>query len=681
MSTLLLFGGTTEGRELSECLAAHHIPHIVCVATEYGETILSPHPVRTIHCGRMDAAEIRQFIKDHSVYAVVDATHPYADGATKNIRMAADECAVPYMRLKRETRQEVEQETVRYFTSNEECAKALEKLEGNILLTTGTKELLVYCASGNLRSRLYVRILPSLESISACLSQGLIGRQMIAMQGPFSCEMNEAIINQYRITFVVTKKSGRQGGFQEKTEAARNAGIQTFVIGHPQEECGDTFQQVCEKLEAICGQSLTIRSFLWITLVGIGMGNPKQLTREAEQAIAQADILIGADRLLASFPQCPEKKSCYQAGQIIPYLKQVQGRCQGNALIHVVILFSGDTGFYSGCHSVYHALKEEILNERLAASLRILPGISSVACLAACLGERYEDAAIYSLHGKKLCNLARKIKQEEKTFLLMSGAEDMIRLGRTLTETGLTDCKIAAGYQMSYENQKIRVMTPKECCQVTEEGLYTCLVKNPKAVPRLLSPCLTDDALIRGQVPMTKEEVRQVSICKLRLHEKAVVYDIGSGTGSIAVEIAGMSDQIQVYAVEQKKEAIELIRSNQNQFCLDNISIVEAQAPEGLYKLPPATHGFIGGSGGKMKEIIAALYHINPHMRVVANAITIETICEIKELLHLYPVVDKEIIELQVSRAKEAGRYHMMQAENPVWISAFRFTTNPEEKG
>ena len=172
---------------------------------------------------------------------------------------------------------------------------------------------------------------------------------------------------------------------------------------------------------------------------------------------------------------------------------------------------------------------------------------------------------------------------------------------------------------------------------------------------------------------MTKEEIRQVSICKLRLHENAVVYDIGSGTGSIAVEIARMSDEIQVYAVERKKEAIDLIRSNQKKFGLDNISVLEAEAPEGLDKLPAATHAFIGGSGGKMREIIAALYDINPCMQVVINAITIETVCEIKEILCQYPIVNKETVQLQINRAKEAGRYHLMQAENPVWVSSFCF--------
>ena len=152
-----------------------------------------------------------------------------------------------------------------------------------------------------------------------------------------------------------------------------------------------------------------------------------------------------------------------------------------------------------------------------------------------------------------------------------------------------------------------------------------------------------------------------------------MVYDIGSGTGSIAVEIAGLSENIQVFAIEQKEEAVSLIERNREKFQLENIEIVKTKAPEGLSELPIPTHAFIGGSGGRMKEIVSVLYQLNPKMRVVINAISMETICEIKEILSLYPIKNEEIVQLQVSRAKSVGRYHLMQAENPVWICAFHF--------
>ena len=216
--------------------------------------------------------------------------------------------------------------------------------------------------------------------------------------------------------------------------------------------------------------------------------------------------------------------------------------------------------------------------------------------------------------------------------------------------------------------------TPQECCELNREGLYTCFVSNPYATDRQLTHGIADEEFIRDKVPMTKEEIREVSICKLRLHDKAVVYDVGSGTGSVAVETASLSDDIQVYAIERNKEAVSLIKRNQEKFGLQNITVVEGAAPESLSGLPKATHAFIGGSGGRLKDILSVLRQINPEMRVVINAVTMETVCEVKEILSLYDIREEEIVQIQASRARKAGNYHLMQAENPVWICAFRFT-------
>lgn len=678
MKEILIFAGTTEGRKLSECLSAAGIAHTVCVATEYGEIVLKEHSFAKVHRGRMDQEEMKEYIIEGEFSAVVDATHPYAEVVTENIKEAMKDLELPYLRLKRETGAENESGKIRYFENNEACAKALETVEGNILLTTGSKELAVYCSSSEVKSRLYVRVLPGLESLKLCMDQGINGKQILALQGPFTAELNEAILRQYQIKCLVTKKSGRAGGYQEKLEAANRQDIPVFVIGQAKEQKGYSFCEVCQELEAICGQKIRQNNRLEIILAGVGMGSRGSLTREVCDAADRADILLGAERMIAEYQARIEKKPFYTASQIIPYLKEVQERellpCGGN----VVILFSGDSGFYSGCQGLYQALQTEIEEGKLNASVCIMPGISSVAYLAACTKESYQDAAICSMHGKALPNLAGRIRREKKTFLLMSGVRDVNRLGQQLLDAGLEKCTILAGYQLSYPEQQIMVLTPEECCEQKEEGLYTCLIKNPQAVQRELTHGKADAAFIRDKVPMTKEEIREVSICKLKLHKGAVVYDIGSGTGSIAVEIAGLSDDIQVYAVEKKEEAVSLIEKNKEKFWLENIQIVKAKAPEGLSELPVPTHAFIGGSSGRMKEILSVLYQKNPMMRVVINAVSMETICEIKEILTLFPVEKEEIVQMQVSRTRNAGAYHLMQAENPVWICAFNFC---EEKG
>lgn len=673
MKKVLIFAGTTEGRRLSECLADAGILHTVCVATEYGELVLKPHPLAKIHRGRMDREEIGRYIREGDYLAVVDATHPYAGEVTENIRESMRDMDIPYLRLKRETELIYDYEKLTFFQSHEACAKALEQVEGNLLLTTGSKELSAYCASGVLTDRLYVRVLPGVESILLCSEHGIQGRQILALQGPFTTQMNAAIIQQYQIQCLVTKMSGKNGGYQEKLEAAKQAGIPVFVVGQPEKEEGYSYREVCRRLSVICGQEIGSTCQYEIVLAGAGMGSRETLTGEVCQAVEHADILLGAGRLIGEYQPRLEKKAYYTADQIIPYLEALQRAEEDAQTRKVVVLFSGDSGFYSGCQALYRRLQSEITEGRLHGTVRILPGISSVAYLAACLGESYQDASLYSMHGKELPNLAEKSRYQEKLFLLVSGAGDMHKIGRALLEAGLGECRISAGYRLSYPDQKLLTLSPEECLELKEEGLYTCMIRNPHPQRKEVSGTRADSEFLRGKVPMTKEEVRQISISKLRLHHKAVVYDVGSGTGSVAVQIAGLSDDITVYAIEKKEEAASLTEKNREQFRLENIKVIRGEAPVCFAGLPAATHAFIGGSGGNMKRILTALYEMNPCMRIVINAVSMETICELQEVLGEYPVKNEEILQLQVSRIRKTGSYHLMQAENPVWICSFEF--------
>lgn len=673
MKEILIFAGTTEGRELSEYLAAAGITHTLCVATEYGKIVLKEHPCVKVHKGRMDREEMEIYIKNGNFGAVVDATHPYAEVVTQNIRHAMQDMDIPYLRLKRESNVTSSYEKIQYFKDSVSCARALEKTDGNILLTTGSKELSVFVKFIDKKERLYARVLPGIESLQLCMDCGIAGRQILALQGPFSTQMNEAMLRQYQIKWLVTKASGNAGGYQEKLDAAQNLDIPVFVIGCPAEQECHTFEEVCGQLEKICGQVIRRKTGFRITLAGIGMGNPDCLTKEVERAIADADILLGADRMIAGYQPKIEKMPYYTSEQIIPYLEKMSKGTIGRDDIKTVILFSGDTGFYSGCQKLYDALLRAVNDGRLQADVTVMPGISSVAYLAACMGENYQDAVICSMHGKELPDLAKKIRKGKRLFLLMSGLRDVHKLGKLLLNAGLTECTVTAGYQLSYPEQRIMELRPEECMQLQEDGLYICCIKNPDPERKTLTHGRKDGEFIRDKVPMTKEEVREVSICKLKLYEGAVVYDIGSGTGSVAAEIAGLSDEIKVFAVEYKEEAVSLIAQNKEKFGLDNIEIVSGKAPDGLEELPVPTHAFIGGSSGRMKEILSALYQKNSQMRVVINAISMETICEMKEVLSAFPIQNEDVVQIQASRAKRVGTYHLMQAENPVWICSFDF--------
>ncbi len=722
MKKVLIFSGTTEGRTLAQRLSDSGICSEVCVATEYGTVVMGRMEGVTVHQGRMTVGEMKDLIHSGDYVAVVDATHPFATVVSENIKKSMTESILPYFRLKRDTKvvqknaninkvdiknvetEIMKKETCRneniihkedlesasaditYYPNSEVCAHALRGVEGNILLTTGSKELSIYCREEEVRSRIYARVLPAMESISLCMENKLAGRQILAIQAPFSVAMNEAIINEYKIRCIVTKESGITGGFYEKLQAAQNTGIQLMVIGNPENTEGLTFEEVCEELEHLTGVKIssesTARVKLVITLIGMGPGNNELLTKEAYDALQEADLVFGARRLLDGLElkhSFVEKVPYYLSKDIIPYLRDKvlnPARMDENISVikNVAIVFSGDTGFYSGTDKLYRDLVEEIEKKRIDGEIKICPGISSVSYFASRLGISWQDSKLISIHGRK-ANVIETVRTNRKTFLLVSGLQDMIGLGKLLIQQGMEDIELYVGYQLTYPEEEVKKLSPLECTELDLEGLYLCFLYNHNPIRKALTHGLSDHEFYRDKVPMTKEEVREVSICKLGLHKDAILYDIGSGTGSIAVECARLNDSIQVYAIERKIEALHLIEQNCMKFDLANIKLVEGEAPEVLEELPAPTHAFIGGSGGNLKEILELLYQKNSGMRVVINAITLETITEVTTLLSSLPVEKDEILQMQVSRAHKAGGYHLMKAENPVYIISFFFRT------
>lgn len=294
----------------------------------------------------------------------------------------------------------------------------------------------------------------------------------------------------------------------------------------------------------------------------------------------------------------------------------------------------------------------------------------------------YQDAAVLSIHGhgvetEWIGNLTETIRFSKKTFLLMSGKEDVQKLGRLLQKYHLQNCKVLAGFQLSYPQEKVLALTPEACEHVEETGLYICLILNPDAEKKAVTCGMRDEEFLRDKVPMTKEEIRALSICKLHLQEDSVCYDIGSGTGSVAVEIAKRSGKIRVFAIEKKPLALELIDKNREKSALSNLQVIAGTAPDCLQteeRSENPTHAFIGGSSGRLKEILDVLYEKNHAMRIVINCISLETISELTLLKTDSRITDLEIIQVQVSRAKTIGDYHLMQGENPIYICAFDFT-------
>ncbi len=662
MKKPLIFSGTTEGRQLSEKLTASGIAHIVCVATEYGELVMEPSILADVRKGRMTALEMYDLMKSEAD-KVFDATHPYAADVSHNILTACLAADKEYIRILRDADSELfpKDAEIHMFENAESCAAALSETQGNILLTTGSKELSIYSADEGIRSRLYARVLPSHDSISLCEAAGLSGRHIIAMQGPFSMETDLALIRQFDVKALVTKSSGTAGGAPEKVRAAARAGIPVYMIGRPSEETGLSVNEVL-------AQYFGIRSHMTVELVGIGPGGKDFLTLDASDAISSADILFGASRMLSGY-EGRKAYPYYRAEDIIPVLeKEIPEKA--------AVLLSGDTGFYSGAEKLAPSLKKWAHASGIKCDVRIHPGISSFAYLAAKAGVSYQDAELVSIHGcsgdkKAAAELVNSVRYNEKTFVLLSGADDVKLMGKLLAENGLSDVSIILGFQLSYPEEIVGMIRAVDCGRVTEPGLYTAIVINDHLQTEPIIPLISDDEMIRGKVPMTKENIRHLSVMKLGLTEGATVYDIGSGTGSVACEIAAQSSSIEVYAIEKKEEACSLIGQNAAKFGLSNIEIIQGTAPEALKGLEPPTHVFIGGSSGELREILSALSDMCSGVRVVINAVSLETMAEIHSVLNHFALRDLSIEQVSVSRARELGNYHLMNAENPVMIAAF----------
>ena len=234
---ILLFGGTGEGRELAEWMLSQGLDATVCVATEYGETLL-PDGAQ-VHVGRLDAGTMESLMAG-GYTLVIDATHPYAVEVTKNIRAAAQAAGLPCLRLLRQSDRE---DGCQKAADMAAAADLLEGLPGKVLLTTGSKELDAFARPG-LRERCCPRVLPMADSLERCLALGFPPKNIICMQGPFTKEMNLATLRQFHVRTLVTKDTGGYGGFRAKADAAREAGCDLVVVERPQTEEGLTLEEV-----------------------------------------------------------------------------------------------------------------------------------------------------------------------------------------------------------------------------------------------------------------------------------------------------------------------------------------------------------------------------------------------------------------------------------------------------
>lgn len=389
-----------------------------------------------------------------------------------------------------------------------------------------------------------------------------------------------------------------------------------------------------------------------VSIIGVGTGI-KTITIKAFSRITEAEVIIGASRVIDTHMEVYKlsDKTVYREYDAHK-IKEIIGK---HKVDDIAILVSGDVGFYS----LADALSKEI------EEAEIIPGISSVNSFFAKLKMPWQDAAFVSIHGRH-SNYVDAVRRNKKTFLLTGNNIDEI--SDKLTEAGFGQLKVFVGSNLDMEDENILSCSVSELRNKSFKTLTVLLIMNENADASVRCG-IPDEEFVRGNVPMTKSEVRANIISKLGIKPDDVCYDIGAGTGSVTVEMALAAWNGLVIAIEKNEEGIKLIKENQAKFHIGNIETICGEATLMLESndMPAADVAFIGGSDGQLKEIISLLIKRNPDVRILVSAIALETL---QLATDIFKEIGKKIdvTQIFISKNKEVSGINLMMANNPIYL-------------
>ncbi len=684
MKKIVIFGGTSEGRLLAKYCDENFIPAIVCVATEYGTELLEEYKNISVSEGRKDEEAMKKLFLDNNVEKVYDATHPYAKIVSENIIKVCNELKLEYVRILRDSKilDKTLEKYYKEFENIEEVVDYLKDKNEKVLIATGSKELYKY---KDLEVKnLYPRVLANMIGIKACEDIGIPSSNIIAMQGPFDIDTNVALLKKYACKYLITKESGDIGGFSEKIEACKKVDAKALVIKRPTKEEGISLEEAISGLkdlkyhiEEVKNSNILETKKVNISIVGLGMGSIDSLTIESAKKIENASFIIGAKRMLEICPGIASKEVktyiSYKPTDILDYIYEKAGEED-----KIVLVMSGDTGFYSGSIKLKKEFEEYTKKGYFKenSKLEICAGISSFSYMCAKFGIDYTDMKIFSVHGRdeNLNELFDSIKFNKKTFALSSGDRQINDILAHLVENELGEVEVLVAENMSSKNERYFRNKASELVNEKFDKISSLIFINEKAKDKRVLFGIDDEEFLRDKVPMTKSDIRALAMAKLELSEAAICYDIGAGSGSCSIEMGRFASKGKVYAIEHKKIACDLIEKNIKKFSLKNIEVIFGEASEKIEDIEAPSHVFIGGSGGDLELIVDKIYKKNENATVVITAITLETIACINEIVKKYANLGYKYDMSFISFAnnKTVANYNMMIGGNPVLIARIK---------
>ena len=459
---------------------------------------------------------------------------------------------------------------------------------------------------------------------------------------------------------------------------------------------------------------MTENGVVKVYLTGFGTGDAGQLTGEALERLRASGLILGPGRLLRKAAGLLSEKgedpginnSVIHAGESSEGLSCGQRRLteiktytkdaldmitayigEGNKA-PVSVLYSGDCTFYSGAVGLSKLLSENGIEHEL------VPGISSLQYFAARLKESRQDWRLLSAHGRRI-DILKEVCGGKSVFLLTGGFAGAKGILKELTQAGLSELGAAAGVNLSCPGElvykdNVKGVYEKLCAleaasgtggdtreeRDLKEGLIVLLIYPDKAC-EYRGPGILDESFIRGERPMTKQAVRALIMSRLRVCERDVVLDIGAGTGAVSVELSMAAEA--VYAIERDEEGIRLINGNRKRFGAWNLRVIKGEAPEAFGGLPeslPVSKVFIGGSGGRLPDILKSINRRWPKAQLCLTAVLLETLSGSVSLLEELGY-DTEADQISVNHFEKTGTKHMLRPETPVFL----IMAIPKEKG
>ena len=383
-----------------------------------------------------------------------------------------------------------------------------------------------------------------------------------------------------------------------------------------------------------------------LTLIGAGAGTAADLTGQARRALEIADVVTGSARLLAALPEfvTARRAPARTAEEMLRALTGAAAPCA---------VFSGDAGFYSGAAALLNAWPGE---------WEVAPGVSSLSALAARLGRPWQGWRAVSAHGAA-CDPVWQVCQGAPVFFL-TGREGFAPLCRQLAAAGLGALPAAAGWNLGLADEGVRTATVAALAREPERPLSVLLVDPaPGARPGILP---LDDEFVRGRVPMTRLEIRAAAPSPAA-HPPGGGR-LGRGRGHRGHGRHPGPGGGRVYAVERNRRPCSCWSTTRQKLGAFALRIVPGAAPAALADLPRPDAAFVGGSGGRMEEIIAHIARANPRARVAVTAATLETLPRALAALETHFPGTVETCQIAVSRAGAAGAYHLLRGENPVFL-------------